>query len=91
MTGKMLRIEEVAVQVGCSIYTINNWYKFKKEEPNDDLSKLLPNYYQANLTSPRLWKEEDIEKLKEFQSKRTLGRYGKMGKVTQKYYKKEKN
>lgn len=85
-----MRIEEVAGKVGVSIYTINNWYLFKKTEPDNELAKILPEYIQNGLTSPRYWKKSDIKKLKEFKETRVLGRYGKMGKVTQKYTKKEK-
>ena len=87
---KLLRIEEVASKLNCSIYTLNNWYKFKRTEPNHELAKLLPDYIQDNTTSPRYWAEKDIKKLEKFKEKRVLGRYGQMGKVTQKYYKKEK-
>lgn len=86
----MLRVEEVASKVGVSLYTIENWYKFKKIEPEDELAKLLPEYVQESPTSPRFWKESDIKSIKEFKKKRILGRYGKMAKVTQKYTKKEK-
>jgi len=88
---KLLRIEEVAGDVGCSVYTLNLWYKFKKEEPDSYLAKLLPDYIQSNATSPRYWKKKDIKKLLKFKETRRLGRYGEMGKVTQKYYKKGKN
>lgn len=86
----LLRIEEVAGRIGCSVYTINNWYRFKKIEPDNELSRLLPEYMQENSTSPRYWKKSDLKKLMKFKKTRKLGKYGEMAKVTQKYVKKEK-
>lgn len=85
-----MRIEEVASELGVSIYTINNWYAFKRLEPDNSLSKLLPDYIQNSPTSPRYWKKSDLKKFEKFKDNRVLGRYGKMAKVTQRYVKKEK-
>lgn len=90
MKGKLLRIEEVAAAVGCSVVTLENWYRFKKAEPDSKLAKLLPDFIKDKHTSPRYWKEKDIEKLLKFKNTRVLGRYGEMGKVTQQYVKKGK-
>lgn len=85
-----LRIEEVAIFVGVSVNTVNSWYRFKKQNPEDDYAKLLPEYKQdGGDRSVRYWDEADIDKLLEFKSKRPTGRNGVMGTVTQKYVKKE--
>lgn len=85
-----LRIEEVAIFVGVSVNTVNSWYKFKKQNPNDEYAKLLPDYTQdGGDKSVRYWDETDIDKLLEFKSKRPTGRNGVMGVITQKYVKKE--
>jgi len=79
---KGLKIEEVAVKVGVSVQTLNRWYKFKKENPKDSISKTLPAYKMVTTTSGcvRLWQEKDVEKLKDFKSNIIPGRTGRMGK-----------
>ena len=77
-----LKVEEVAVRIGVSTQTLNRWYKFKRENPNDKMSKLLPAYKltksDKNLPT-RLWKESDIDKLLRFKDNVTRGRDGLMG------------
>lgn len=81
---------EVCVLVGISIYTLNNWYKFKKEQPKNKYAKMLPKYTQVQERQTRYWKREDIPKLIEFKTSIPQGVNGVMGKVTQKYYKNKK-
>lgn len=87
---KLLRVEEVAISVGVSVKTINNWYWFKREHPNNKLAKILPEYIQESERQTRRWRQSDIWKLVEFKSKIPKGRNGIMGDVTQKYYRKSK-
>ena len=87
---KMLRIEEVAMATGVSVKTLNNWYWFKREHPEDKLANLLPAYEQEGERQTRRWKQSDIWKLLEFKSKIPKGRNGIMGDITQKYYRKRK-
>ena len=89
MENNLLKIEEVAVTLGCSCKTINNWYAFKKLKPNDEYAKILPEYIQEGKRQTRYWKSSDIWKLIEFQNSIPQGRNGVLGCVTQKYYKKE--
>lgn len=92
MAGDRLRIEEVALFLGVSVETINIWYRFKKQNPNDEYAKMLPEFEQDNgARSCRWWHQEDLDKFKEFQSARPIGRNGAMGVVTQKYVKKKEN
>lgn len=87
---KKLRIEEVAISIGVSVNTINSWYRFKKQNPEHEYSKMIPEYSQdGGDKSPRYWTLKDIDKLLEFKNKRPIGRNGVMGSVTQKYVKKE--
>lgn len=81
---------EVCVLVGISIYTLNNWYRFKKTQPKDKYAKMLPKFVQRSDRQTRYWKREDIPKLIEFKTSIPQGVNGVMGKVTQKYYKKAK-
>lgn len=85
-----LRIEEVAIFVGVSVNTVNSWYRFKKQNPQDEYAKILPDYTQdGGDRSVRYWDEADIDKLLEFKEKKPTGRNGVMGTITQKYVKKE--
>lgn len=85
-----LRIEEVAIFIGVSVNTINSWYRFKKQNPDDDYAKMIPAYSQdGGDRSTRYWTQDDIDKLLEFKQRRPTGRNGVMGTVTQKYVKKE--
>ena len=87
---KLLRLEEVAVLLGCSSKSINNWYWFRRENPDNEYAKLLPDYIQEGLRQTRYWKLSDIPKLREFKLSIPQGRGGIMGSITQKYYRKDK-
>lgn len=77
-----LKLEEVAMRVGVSYQTLNRWYKFKKENPDNELCALLPDYVMVNSGTGniRVWNPDDIWKLIEFRTKVKQGRTGKMGK-----------
>lgn len=90
MDEKMLRIEEVAVLVGVSTQTLNNWYRWKKLNPEHELAKLLPDYTQENERQVRFWKLSDVWKLKEFKTAKPNGCKGILGEITQKYLKNKK-
>lgn len=88
MSNSKLRVEEVAIILGCSINTINAWYRFKAQEPDNEYAKMLPEFTREGERGMRLWKQADIKKLVEFQKSRPIGRNGVMGDITQKYVKK---
>lgn len=90
MSDRLLKLEEVAVLIGSSGKSINNWYWFKRENPDNEYAKMLPNYTQEGGRQTRYWKESDIWKLIEFKQAIPKGRGGVMGDITQKYYRKEK-
>jgi len=85
---KYLRVEEVALLIGSSTQSINNWYRFKKWNPTNELCKLLPDFKQEKPRQTRYWSSDDIWKLIEFKNALPHGRNGIMGSVTQKYCKK---
>ena len=88
---RLLKVEEVAVEIGCSLNTINNWYRFKKENPDNKYAKLLPDFYQfEGPRQTRYWRKCDIPKLIDFKTTIPKGCNGVMGSVTQRYYKKKK-
>lgn len=87
MINNMLNISEVSTVIGTSTQTISTWYKFKKENPDDELAKLLPEFERIGNRKTRYWKQEDIWKLLKFKSNITYGRYGVMGSVSQRYVK----
>lgn len=88
MTEPLLKLEEVAVLIGSSGKSINNWYMFKKQYPNNAYAKMLPEFIQQGARQTRYWKKSDIWKLIKFKSSIPQGRNGIMGSVTQKYYQK---
>ena len=79
---KGLKIEEVATRIDVSTQTLNRWYKFKKENPRHELSKLLPAYGKAKTIRgwARVWKPEDVWKLAQVKLTIKTGRTGQMGK-----------
>lgn len=88
---KKLKITEVAVLINRSTQTINMWYQWKRENPDNELAQLLPEYVQEGSRKTRYWKQEDVWRFIEFEQCMPKGRNGLMGKVTQKYIKKEEN
>lgn len=78
---KLLTATEVCVLVGISVYTLNNWYTFKRLHPRHELSKLLPKPIQANEKGPRYWKRSDVDSIMEFKARRPRGRNGVMGEL----------
>lgn len=84
----MLRIEEVAVLCGVSVQTINNWYRFKRENPDNEYARLLPNYECIGGRGQRFWDKSDVDSLLAFKQKMPMGCKGVMGSVTQKYVRK---
>lgn len=83
MAEQLLRIEEVALLVGCSTQTLNNWYRWKKLHPTHELAELLPDYQQSGNRQIRYWTKADIWKIVEFKNMIPHGRNGILGEVTQ--------
>lgn len=83
----LLRIEEVAVAIGVSTQTINNWYRFKKENPDNEFAQLLPEYTTIGAKRQRFWDKSDLANLVRFKATMPKGCKGVMGSVTQKYVK----
>lgn len=91
MGEKLLKIQELAVLLGCSVNTINHWYAYKKMKPDSEFAKILPDFIQQGERQCRFWKQEDVWKLVEFQKNLPKGRNGILGCVTQKYVKRKEN
>lgn len=89
MVEKMLRIEEVALLVGSSTQTLNNWYRWKKLYPDHPLATLLPDYIQDGNRQIRFWKKSDIWSIIEFKNSIPHGRSGILGDITQRRPRKE--
>lgn len=87
----LYQIEWVAIQLGCSVQTINSWYRWKKVHPEHELVKLLPEPTKKSAHSKRLWTETDIETLRQFQQTIPHGRNGILGDITQKSVRRSKN
>ena len=86
---RLLKLEEVAILIGVSGKSINNWYWFKRENPNNEYARILPDYIQDGSHQTRYWRESDIWKLVEFKQAIPQGKNGIMGSVTQKYRRKK--
>jgi predicted DNA-binding transcriptional regulator AlpA len=89
MKEQLLRIEEVALLVGASTQTINNWYRWKKTNPEHELAKLLPDYIQNGSRQIRFWKKSDIWGIVEFKNSIPHGRNGILGEITQTQYRRK--
>ena len=84
-----LTAQQVVVMLGISENTLNFWYRFKRENPDNEVAQLLPDYTKDSEKGKRYWKRTDLDKLIKFQQSIPKGRNGIMGTITQKYYKKE--
>lgn len=74
-----IKIEELAMRIDSSTQTINNWYKWKRENPDNELASLLPDYIQEGNRQTRYWNTKDIWKFIEFKTAIIHGRNGIMG------------
>lgn len=83
-----IKIEELAMRIDSSVQTINNWYKWKRLNPDNEISSLLPEYTQKGNRQTRYWNTEDIWKFIKFKQHIVRGRNGIMGEVTQRKNKK---
>lgn len=88
MEEKYFNIITVALLVGCSTKTIENWYMFKRDNPDSEYAKMLPDFIQHGNRQTRYWKQEDIPQLIQFKNSIPHGRNGVLGSTTQRYYKK---
>ena len=84
---KLYTANEVAFYVGVVVPTLNRWYLFKKENPENELVQYIPDYIKLsdNEKAQRYWREGDIFRLMEYKDKIIIGRNGVMGSVTQRY------
>lgn len=80
---KLLRAEEVALLVGVSTQTLNNWYRWKRLNPEHPLAALLPDFIQSNPRQTRYWRKSDIWNVAQFKNTIPHGRNGILGEVTQ--------
>ena len=85
----LLKIEEVSVLVGVSTATINNWYRFKNENPDNEFAQMLPEFERLGPHNQKFWDKSDIDYLIKYKHLTPKGCKGVMGSITQKYVKKE--
>ena len=88
MQNELINVQTLSFLVGSSIQTISSWYRWKHENPDHELAKLLPEYTKIGNRNTRYWNKDDVWKLIEFKSSIPQGRNGVMGSVTQRYVKK---
>lgn len=83
MSERLLKIEEVALMIGVSVQTINIWYRWARNNKDNEYAQLLPEYTQNGPRQTRYWTQSDIWKLIEFNKVIPRGRNGVMGDITQ--------
>ena len=84
----MLKIEEVALMLNVSVQTINIWYRWARENPDNEIAQSIPKYIQNGSRQTRYWTQSDVWKLIEFSKLIPKGRNGIMGDVTPRRIKK---
>ena len=89
--SRKIKIYQVAALIDVTPNTIEMWYRWKKLNPDHELTNLLPDYEQSGAKGTRYWDMDDIYKLLQFKTLIPHGRNGILGEVTQKYCKKENN
>lgn len=85
---KTLTSNQVAKELGISVNTLNNWYKWYYDdtlEKPDDVPP-LPAYDQETEHGRRYWSKSDLLWLQSFQLWIPRGRAGVMGAVSAKYW-----
>ena len=85
-TKERLTVYELSICLDRSPQTIDNWYRWKRDNPDNRYAKLLPDYIQEGSRQTRFWRGKDVKKLMQF---RDNAPHGMMATVTQKYVKKE--
>ena len=88
MSEKLLKIEEVALMLNVSVQTINIWYRWARENPDNEIAQSIPAYIQNGSRQTRYWTQSSVWKLIEFSKLIPKGRNGIMGDVTQRRSKK---
>ena len=86
MTEQLLTIEQVGAYIGRSRATIQYWYKWKEDNPEHELAKLLPEYIQNGTRQTRYWKASDLWRLIEFRQRIPQGRGGIMKESIYRYF-----
>lgn len=89
--AELINATQICALCDISIYTLNNWYRFKQNDPDNQYAKMLPEFTKAPGKTTRLWKTEDVAALLTFKATIPHGRKGILGDVTQIYTRKERN
>ena len=90
MEEKRITVAELAVLLDCSVHSIDNWYMWKRKNPNHPLAAMLPDFEKDPITGARYWKQSDAWRIDEFHRALPRGRNGIMGDVTQRTYRKHR-
>ena len=88
MNDLLLSAHDVTKKLGIADSTLQAWYKFKKENPDNEYAMMLPEIIRVEPRNKRCWKESDIQLLMTFQKSIPHGKNGVLGSVTQRYQKK---
>jgi hypothetical protein len=90
MSDRLIDANQVAFLIGISVETLDNWYRFKRQNPDNEYAQMLPDITYMNpekdtTRQKRYWTDDDVYKLAEFKSTIPQGRNGIMGSITQRY------
>lgn len=82
----MHKADEVCNILGITIWTLTNWYQWERISLEDGTitERVLPTPTKITNVKgkPRMWSDEQIEELRQFQTAIVRGRNGVMAKVT---------
>ena len=84
----MLTASEVCNQLGISVKTLTNWYKWYYDDNFDKPENIpeLPMYIQTHKNGPRFWTEQSLQGLHKFHEFLPKGRNGIMGEFSKRYW-----
>ena len=88
MKDGLYNVTEVTEIVGITTPTLESWLRFKHEQPEHELSMLLPEPKRVGPRKARYWTKEEVRRIMLFKEKLPRGCKGILG--TPRYYKKNK-
>lgn len=90
----LLNATQVCEELKITKYTLSNWYNWERLQLRDGIIKIpkLPKPLVAKdkKGKPRMWTQEMLEELKNYQKGIIMGRNGSYGKYSNPYYKETK-
>ena len=76
MKDGLYSFAEVTEILGVTSLTLDSWLRYKHENPDEELAKLLPEPKRIGPRNARFWSADEVDRIKEFQVKLPRGRRG---------------